>query len=457
VTSQSGEFVGASFGDARLSKRLLGLVEQLAPYPERSFPGVAGGDAALEATYRFLNNERVTPERILAPHVAQTVERCVGAGVVIVSHDTSEFRWSGDREGLGHLPTGKGFLGHFALAMSADGAHVPLGVLAISTIFRPAPKLIRRGQRTEADRESWRWWQGVMDVDGTLAARAQAIHVMDCEADSFLLLARLVSGRHRFVIRSRQDRRLSTEWPDTAWLKARVQMTEDLFIRDVPISSRRPERKTKDRRAHPPRQSRLAKLSFGMARVTLRSPDQVDGNVLPKSSLPLNVVRVHEVDAPAGSEPIEWILLTTEPVDTIEQICFVVDAYRARWRIEEYFKALKTGCGFERRQLETRRSLLNAMAVFAPIAWQLLRLKSLAREARDTPAAGILSPLQLHLLRSHPKLKLGDQPSIKNVMLAVAQLGGHIKNNGDPGWMVLGRGFEKLLLLEQGAMLMLGM
>jgi len=456
VIACGDEFKGAELGDLRLSKRLLSLAEQLAPHPERSFPAAAGGDAALEATYRFLNNERVTPQNILAPHVARTVQRCAAAEAVIVAHDTTEFRWSGDREGLGHLPAGKGFLGHVALAVSSDHARDPLGVLAISTLFRSAPHHIRNGRRKDSDRESWRWWKGVEDATAALDHPRRAIHVMDCEADAFALLARLASSGHRFVIRSRQDRRLATQWPDSGWLQARIRRTEDLLVREVPISARRTERKTKDRRAHPPRESRVAKLAFGVARVVLRSPRHVDGNVYPDSSLPINVVRVHEIDPPEACEPVEWILLTMEPVDSLEQIAFVVDAYRARWRIEEFFKAVKTGCSFEKRQLETRRALLNAMAVFMPIAWQLLRLRSLAREDPARPAEEVLRPLQLRLLRSHPQLKLKDDPSTRDAMLAIAQLGGHIKNNGDPGWLVLGRGFQKLLLLEQGALLLMG-
>ena len=93
------------------------------------------------------------------------------------------------------------------------------------------------------------------------------------------------------------------------------------------------------------------------------------------------------------------------------------------------------------------------MAVFTPIAWQLLRLRSLSREDPAHPADDVLSPLQLQLLRNQLQLKLKSNPSTRDVMLAIAQLGGHIRNNGQPGWIVLGRGFEKLLLLEQGALL----
>ena len=107
-------------------------------------------------------------------------------------------------------------------------------------------------------------------------------------------------------------------------------------------------------------------------------------------------------------------------------------------------------------RVETRGAILNALAIFTPIAWQLLVLRQLSRDASDTPAAAVLSPLKLRVLKGHERTKLGDGATVREAMLAIAALGGHIKNNGDPGWIVLGRGYEDLLLLEQGAALALG-
>ena len=170
----------------------------------------------------------------------------------------------------------------------------------------------------------------------------------------------------------------------------------------------------------------------------------------------LNVVRVHTKSAGQGVDPVEWRLVTSEPIDTAEDVAAIVDGYRARWLIEEYFRALKQGCAYERRQLESKHALLNALAVFTPIAWQLLALRQLSRDRAQLPADAILSPLKLTLLQRHPDVRLRPNATIRDAMLAVAALGGHIKNNGEPGWQVLGRGYEDLLLLERGAALALG-
>ena len=169
-----------------------------------------------------------------------------------------------------------------------------------------------------------------------------------------------------------------------------------------------------------------------------------------KSSLSFNVVYVVERRPPAGEPPVEWFLLTDLPVANEEQIAFAVDCYRGRWMIEEYFKALKTGCQYEKRQLESAHSLLNAMAVLAPIAWPELQLRHLARDAPERAASTALSSVQLEVLHAVAKRPLPSSPTVKEAMLAIARLGGHLPRNGDPGWLGLGRGMHDLLLLELG-------
>jgi hypothetical protein len=163
----------------------------------------------------------------------------------------------------------------------------------------------------------------------------------------------------------------------------------------------------------------------------------------------VNFVHVREIDTNGSEPPVDWMLATTEPIDSVADIERVVDIYRSRWVIEEYFKALKTGCGYEQRQLESEQTLSNALALFVPIAWQLLLLRSLSRESEEAPATEALTETQLSVLAAFSK-KLPPKPTVRQAMLAIAGLGGHIKNNGEPGWLVLGRGFQFLLTLEQG-------
>jgi hypothetical protein len=189
-------------------------------------------------------------------------------------------------------------------------------------------------------------------------------------------------------------------------------------------------------------------LVFSAVPVLLQRPRDAD-KLLP-ATLAVNIVRVHEIDVPAGERPVEWWLVTNEPIDTPEQVAATVDAYRARWRIEEFFMAVKTGCSYEARQLESLPRLLNLLAVTLPIAYRLLLLKHLARDQAKTPAIAVFTDVQLRVLRAKAAKPLPKNMTVGEALLAVAALGGHIKNNGHPGWRVIWRGMRELLFLELG-------
>lgn len=453
-----GEVETADFGDKRLSRRFVRLAEQLAKAPDQSFPKAAGSDAALEATYRFLGNDAVTPAAVLQPHVAATGARCAAAAAIFVAHDSTEFRFSTERDGIGRIASDAthGFVGHFALAVAAKN-RAPLGVLGFEPIFRE--RGTQRGHHSESrpieDRESRRWLELVQRVDAVVGGVTATVHVMDREADAYELLAALFAGRHRFIVRLKFDRAVDTTI-GRGRISDVIRRSRTLLTREVDLSARVPRRGDPPTRAkkHPYRRTRTAKLSISASSVTIRRPAHVNAGVA--KTLCLNVVRVHEKNVGRGIDPVEWRLVTSEPIDGAEDVAAIVDGYRARWLIEEYFRAFKQGCAYEKRQLESKHALLNALAVFTPIAWQLLALRQLSRDDAQLPADRVLSPLKLTLLQRHPDVKLRTQPTIRDAMLAIAALGGHIKNNGDPGWQVLGRGYEDLLLLERGAALALG-
>jgi hypothetical protein len=444
------EMATAEFGDRRLSKRLVRIMDQLAAMPGQSFPAAAQDDAALEATYRFLSNGEVTPERILAPHLRATVQRITDAGIAIIAHDTTEF--SLDRPQMAWLDKHRtGFSAHFSLALTADGAMQPLGIVSMETIFRDGPRdrSKRRARARAADSEERRWGRAVESCEVPLPRSASAIHVMDREADSYTLFAQLAELGRRFVIRMAFDRRVE----QGSKLDAAIEKAPVLLMRSVPLTARGRNEIPGRRKAHPPRAARVAKLAVSAKRLTLLRPDWASRDLPP--TLTVNVVRVYERRPPPDVQSVEWKLVTTEPIASATDVAWIVDCYRARWVIEEYFKALKTGCAFEKRQLESRSAILNALAIFAPIAWRLLLLRSTSRHAPEAPAHTALPRTQLLVMEKHPILQLSSRATVREALFAIARLGGHIKNNGDPGWLVLGRGYDKLLLLEEGAQIAL--
>jgi len=446
VPDVSSEFERARLGDPRLTKRAGKMARAMAAQPGASLPRAMGSESDREAAYRFLSNRRVTLKRVLQSHVAATVERARKVGRVLLVSDTTEFRFSSEREGLGVLGGRKrdGFLGHFTLAVTADGRRRPLGVMALETIARPGRKGTRDhfARKRDPERESLRWHRCAEAASEALPG-IEAVHVMDREADIYELLAALVAGGRRFIIRSGQERVVEEGKLSSVAAAAPIR-----FGREVKLSARSPSRHPASRRTHPARRSRLAQLGVSATRVTLRKPNASYDENAP-DTLTVNVLRVWEPQPEPGEEPVEWRLFTSEPIDTQEQLEQVVDSYRARWIVEEYFKALKTGCNFESSQLESRRSLENLLALYIPVAWQLLLLRSAARDEPERPATDVLSTVQIAVLRMiAPSKPLPDQPTVGDVARVVAELGGHIKSNGPPGWQVLGRGFDDLRRAE---------
>jgi hypothetical protein len=444
IDALADEVAAADLGDPRLSRRLGGLVRALAVDPGRSFPK-AFSSAQLEAAYRFFGNPVVSPEGILSGHFRATRTRCLEESVTLVLHDSSKFafRPDGQREGLGRLMTsGQAFFGHVALAVRCDETRHPLGVAGLMTWTRGD-----EDKRVENERDRWR---DMVDVSAARLQGAALVHVMDREADDYGLFSHLLAGQHRFLIRSMHNRLLMAQDPGAPRkLDDAVAQIERTVERQAPLSKRVDgKRSPVQKRIHPARSPRIATLAVGAAHVTLQRPTTQPSSR--PASLSLHVVRVWEPAPPPDEPAVEWTLLTTEPIETVADLVRIVDWYRARWTIEEYFKALKTGCAYEQRQLGDYESLVNALALFAPIACRMLALRSEARRDPDAPATAVLiSKVELDVLRALGRQPLPLAPTTRQVLLAIAALGGHIKYSGDPGWLTLARGYSEMLTLTR--------
>lgn len=452
MSALSEELHGADLGNLHLTKRYHKMLDSVMESPSASFPDIFPNDSDLEGAYRYLRNPNVTWEKAITPHIQATVSRAQTVGKILVLHDTTDFQFSGEdrREGLGFInqTENQGFFGHFALAVSDDNLQVPLGVIGLETharLGKPKRTLAHRSYRNPT-RESLRWGNLVNTVEKEINNQAQIIHVMDREADIYELLDELRFEKRHFVIRLCHNRALA-DLPGER-INHALQGLETLCEREVNLSRRVSKRGGKPGKINPSRESRIAKLSFHATTVSIKRPPHHNGPHA--KALDLNIIHVEEVNPPAGLKKIEWKLLTTEPITTQAEVTRVVDIYRTRWLIEEYFKALKTGCSYEKRQLESLHTLLNALALFVPVAHRLLLLRNLSRTQPHLSAEKILTHTQLKILRLRPKSKLPPNPSVRDALFEIARMGGHIKNNGDPGWLTIWRGFQKLLMYEIG-------
>jgi len=442
VPGLADEFRDVSLGDRRLDVRLGRIVACVEGGCSSSLPDIFEDDSQLEGFYRFTNNDRVVLEDLLAPHAGETVKRIEEQGIVLAVHDSTEFDFNGERgEGLYELRSGKhGFIGHFTLAVTADGKRNPLGVLAYHTLDRQKrdPKIDWRKNYDDPNKESMRWMNAAAESEDR-AHSSRLIHVMDREADSFELFNGLVALDADFVIRLKHDRRVD----GGSVISERIAKAPLFLERSVVLSARATKTPPDAKAKHPPREERVAQLEVVACEVRIQRPRHHDGSA---EELCLRVVHVREPDPPEGAPPVDWRLITTLPIGTPEEVAAVVDHYRARWLIEEYFKALKTGCGFSLRQQMTRDALERTLAICIPQAWRLLAIRWMSRHEPTAPAAAVINEVQLQCLKIRkPKATL---KTVNDVAIAVAQLGGHVKSNGAPGWLVLGRGMQKLSDME---------
>jgi len=453
------EFRGAELGDERRAERLQTIIGQLEQDPSKSFPRAMGSDAALEALYRFINNDGFTAADIIAPHLESTMRRARALDTVVAVHDTTCVEYGAKREDLG-LTSSKhhfGFVAHVVLMIDEDEA-LPLGVAHFETLTRTGKKWAKRrkeGQRVTADlddktRESLRWIRGVDAVEGLGGGEVDIVHVTDAEGDFFELLAHLDDQEARFVIRAGQLDRVVLKNGEPENLRDVADEIVAAAWRDVELSERKHPRRTniQTRIRHPERDARCARLAIGSTRIAIKRTRYCG---VQAETFEVNVVRIWEPNPPAGEEAVEWVLLTTEDCTSKRKLERIVDIYRKRWMIEEYFKALKSGCSLEQRQVESYDALCKVLALFIPIAYRLLLLRALERLDVEIPASRVFSSVDLQLMAQAPSnRKLPPPKTVADALTHLARLGGHIRNNGRPGWQTLSWGYQKLLTMRLG-------
>jgi hypothetical protein len=262
------------------------------------------------------------------------------------------------------------------------------------------------------------------------------IFVFDRGGDIFEAIEELQEMGQGFVIRAAVNRRLKVEAEERAYLFESV--AGEAVVAEQPV--RIP--------AGGGRKERTAVVSLRVGTYHLMPPKVRDRR---GESRQVNVVQVSEDGPPEGVAPLHWVLLTSEPAGTGEEALQVLDHYCARWKIEEWHKALKTGCRLEQRQLRDWDRLEVLLGIFSVIAWRLLVLRDAARGNQTCPNGEVLTEAQREILRkSDPKLP--DTDDARAYLRAIAKLGGFLgrRRDGDPGWITLWRGYSRLLDMELG-------
>ncbi len=446
-------FGGAQLGDLRRQKRLVALANQMAKHPGGSLPDKVNSPANLKALYRLMDSDAVTHAEVLRPHVDRTLDRMRGhEGVVLVLHDTTELDYSGLtslKDDLGQIGNGggRGYKCHNSLAVAAESREV-FGLTHQILFCRPR---VAKGEKKSArlrraTRESRLWKQGSEALPAAPPGRLW-VDVADRGADTTEFLDFEEARGKNYLVRSQHNR-----WV----LRGHDGDTEPVKIHDRLRALPEAGRRTVDLSARGGRAARTATVAVAWAAVRVLPPRQPRGE---ERGTPLAVwaVRVWELDRPAHvAEPLEWILLTNVAVRTFEDACQRLDWYARRWIIEEYHKAMKTGCGIERMEFTNPDRLQPAIALVSVLAILLLTLRDRSRrsDAHERSARDFIPSEYVTVLSAWRFQDPARDLTVHAFYFALARLGGHQNRKHDhpPGWLVLWRGWTQLHAMVEGAL-----
>lgn len=402
------------------------------------------------AAYDFFENDRMSLDVLLGPPmgvVARSLRELPEGATVLNVQDTTEINLSHLKTmgGLGEIgnPKNRGLFLHPALAVTTCG--VPLGLLSVQTWTRPPSehgKAKRRRATAFEEKESLRWWTAVEEAEDRVDRPGLLVHVSDRESDIYELFTRAHEAGYRLLVRASQDRKIEGEH-FTLWAQV-ASFPASKRLRRVSVAAR----PAKD--GKPARAARTATIAVRYGAVTLCAPRRAKGSVK------MWAIEVSEVEPPDGVEPLEWLLLTLEPITSFAAAWLRVAWYRCRWGIEEFFHVLKSGCRIEARQFESRGTFEVSLGISMLTAVRLLEMMKQARIEPHAPADALFSPdEQVVLLRHAQKLRKRDPAlplNIGEAVVLIAMLGGYKARSCDrpPGWITLWRGYRRLDTLVEG-------
>jgi hypothetical protein len=438
------EFATVDLGDKRLNSRLIDIAEAFSNYPTASIPQATIDWKRTKGSYRFFDNQKVKPGKILQAHKeasAKRIHKHEKTKRLFAIQDTTEIGYAshiGLELGYGTHPSGNSLFLHATLISSEE--NIPLGLIDQQVWVRKEMGVShkRREKRIE-EKESFKWLKSLRETSIFQQKHRQThfVSICDREGDIYDLFAETktqqLSSNIDILVRSAWNRRLENEDYNLAEYTKQLSCVGKHVIK-IPRNGRRKERE--------------AKLEVCYAKIKIKPPlNRIKNeNLVP---LELYVVEAKEKATKNNANIIQWRLLTTYKVDSFESAKLMLKWYSKRWLIEEYFRVLKSGCAIEERQLRTSDRLENCLAIDAIIAWRILFLMYIGRKIPDLPASILFNETEWTVLygfiHKTPKPP-PKEPSIQDMMKWLAKLGGFLgrKNDGHPGAEVLWRGSWKL-------------
>lgn len=421
--------------------------------PESGMNQALRSKAELKAAYRLFGNQRVDVDEIISSHQVELMKRLEQEKLILAIQDTSLLVYNGHKktQGLGELGRvyssgDRGLWLHSCLAVRPDG--FPLGLLSHQCWARDRPfdksdcRSTRRTKRqlmTADEKESIKWVEA-LEQAVTIAkpSGTRVITIADREADYNVLMGRAVELGAGFVIRSRTNRVIHDyrNQHTTLYQKlegARVHGTTRITVSKYEGQSNIP-----------------VTLKIKFFPFSFRVPDNMK-----RYQRLTHIWNIHlwaveaEETASRKADRLHWILLTSEPVRTMEEAKQVIEWYKMRWTVETYFKVLKSGLRVEECRLGSAERLFRYISLMAILGYRVLSLSRISRNFPHEPCREILTEIEWKVLvisTSQSAEATNVPPSIQEAVVMIARLGGYQSRKTDPppGPIVIWRGLKAL-------------
>lgn len=442
-TMDNQQWVETQFGSCRLgntkrTERLVKVASAMLAQPEQSLPKQNVLWKELKAAYRLFDQDQVTFDAVAEIHWEKT--RQTKPGRYLLISDTTDVDHFSHRAttGLGPLGSGsgRGMHLHSCLVYNCNAKQIEGMAGALLQYRTKVPKKETRMQRLDRKRESQLWGDLVEKV-GKAPEGCQWIHVFDRGGDNFEAMCHIRLERCDWIIRvAKFQRNVIDSTGATVAFREAVGRTQLLGSYELNLRSR------------PGVKARTAKINVSVCSVTFPRPRHHSAWVKKCgiTELKMNVVIVQEVGTCTGATPIRWVLMTSLPVTTLSQAWQVIEDYENRWLIEEYHKALKTGCSIELHSLRTAERLEPLIGLIGVLGIRLFQMKLLGRSQPDIKAATHIPSCWLKALKLiRPTVKITEL-SVYEFFRELAKLGGFLarKGDGEPGWQTIWHGYKKI-------------
>lgn len=430
------DFPHIGFGDKRRDERFVTILNNISCQPGSSIPKQNKRWYDTKATYEFFKNEDVSVEALQKTMMMYGANHVSDKKELLILHDISNISYNDlQAEGLGYLDNkeGRGILCYSSIAATTEG--LPLSLLYQHTWVRPLDELGKSSKRKQInfeDKESYRWYEGMQEVNKLLGQQIHKIHVADREADIYELFFHASESNTDLLIRARHNRHLSNGshlWDNIAMQPVSAKV-------DLNIPDKTGKKKIK------------VEAAVRYHQVEILRPSN---NKHSFESVTLTALEIKEINSGKKNEEdiIHWKLLTTLDVADITDALQCVKWYTYRWLIERFHYVLKSGTKIEELQLKDAISLQKAIAVYSMAAFRVMQLVYESRHHPEVSCEVVLTKAQwktLYMLINESNEIPEQPPSLQKAVMWIGRLGGHLgrKSDGPPGLKTTWLGYQQL-------------